>query len=239
MATGAQFAEKALTALTGRWGYIFGTSGQVWTAADQTQIESTKQNDSNYTLSIKYGRKWIGSKVADCSGLVLWCSRQFGFTVPHGSNSIWKGYLKESGSIQGELPVGALVFKLRNGIDYYHVGIYIGDNQVVEAQGSNKGVVKSSLSAWTHYGLLKSVAYAAAPQIKEKEPAEMKGSAVVDVSKGSTVNVRAAPSKSAKLLTTLPKGATVEVVRDDGQWCLVSFAESGYIMTEYLKEVQQ
>ena len=54
-------------ALYNDWGYIWGTAGILWTAARQAQLEKT--TDSDRESGRKYGSKWIGHTVADCSGL--------------------------------------------------------------------------------------------------------------------------------------------------------------------------
>lgn len=62
----------------------------------------------------------------------------------------------ESGSI-GSIPEieGVLVFKKG------HVGVYIGNGNVVEARGHNYGVIKSRLNevGWTHWGKHKDIEY--------------------------------------------------------------------------------
>ena len=50
-------------ALDGRWGYIWGRYGQVWTEANQRAATRVQ--------TVRWGRQWIGHQVADCSGLAL------------------------------------------------------------------------------------------------------------------------------------------------------------------------
>ena len=57
-------------ALDERWGYIWGRSGQVWTQANQ--------DAATRDMTVKYGAKWIGKRVADCSGLFVWAYKQRG-----------------------------------------------------------------------------------------------------------------------------------------------------------------
>ena len=57
-------------ALKENWGYIWGTAGVKWTAARQKELEKT--TDSDRAQGRKYGSKWIGHTVADCSGLFSW-----------------------------------------------------------------------------------------------------------------------------------------------------------------------
>ena len=226
--------QTAIECYNSNWGYIYATSGELWTEAKQANLIKTKANNSNYSLSIQYGSKWIGHYVADCSGLIVYLGRKLGFSVPHGSNSIWKNSLSQKGilSTSAFLPPGALVFKLRNATDYYHVGVYVGDGKVVEAQGSKAGVIESKLSSWTHYGLLKAVDYS------EEEVVPLgTGEAVVDVPNDGTVNIRVRPSSTAKIQDTLHEGDTLEVLAVSGDWAKVRYSKEGYIMAKFLKAV--
>jgi len=87
-------------ALSEKWGYIWGTAGKQWTALKQENLEKT--TDADRALGRAYGKKWIGHKVADCSGLFSWAFRQLGGTMYHGSNTMflkWCAY-------KGELKAG-------------------------------------------------------------------------------------------------------------------------------------
>ena len=229
MIIGNSLAQTSMECYNSHWGYIFGTSGQMWTKEKQDAL-SAKAGNTNYELSIKYGSKWIGHYVADCSGLIVYICKQNGLTgIPHGSNSIWKNSLTTRGEMTASLPVGALVFKCRNGNDMYHVGIFVGNGEVIEAQGTKSGVVKSNVSAWSHFGLLKGVNYSG-----DEEPDMQTGLYVVDVPNDGTLNVRAEPSKTAKVSGTVREGETVEVLSIQGEWAEVRY-KTGFCMKKYLK----
>lgn len=146
-------------ALNEKWGYIWGGSGETWTQADQ--------DAATRDMTIKYGQKWVGKRVADCSGLFSWAFKSLGGYMYHGSNTMWKKYCVKKGQLTNgkrddgeELKPGSAVFMCKkNSTDYYHVGLYIGNNEVIEAQGTRTGVVKSKLSTWTHWAELKGVSY--------------------------------------------------------------------------------
>ena len=55
-----------------KWGYIWGASGQIHTQAAQDQATRAQTK--------KYGAKWVGKRVADCSGLFTWVDRKS--TIP-------------------------------------------------------------------------------------------------------------------------------------------------------------
>lgn len=176
--------EKFQEAIDDHWGYIWGTAGVLWTAAKQEALEKT--TDADREMGRKYGAKWIGHKVADCSGLFSWAFKQLGGYMYHGSNTMWDKYCTSQGELSGgkrtdgqELKPGTAVFthnkttKKRG-----HVGLYIGGGWVIEAQGTKAGVVKSriTLAKWVEWGELKGVDYeGAAPDPQPApEPEEAK-----------------------------------------------------------------
>ena len=230
MHTGEELAALAKSIVPKKWGYIWGKAGVKWTA--EMQAEMDKTTDKKYESARKYGKKWIGHYVADCSGLIKYLCKQFKISVPHGSNSMWRDSLFEKGDIRNSIPVGALVFKLRNGDDFYHVGIYIGDGMVVESMSTEYGVVKSKISKWSHYGLVKGIGYTTnnRDEVVRLKP----GKAIVDVPNDGTVNIRKAPTASSTNLGTLREGEECEVVAVDGDWAEVRYQAKGYIMSRFL-----
>ena len=127
------------------WGYIFGKYGQIWTQADQDRATDD--------MAKRYGSKWIGKRVADCSGLGYWAFRSLGGNMYHGSNTMWNSYVTERSDLTGGVRAdgkpmypGDPVFrrKLENGKwNRHHVGYYMGDGLVVEARGTQYGVVSN------------------------------------------------------------------------------------------------
>lgn len=228
--------------LAEKWGYIMGTSGQTWTEAKQNDIVRKYNSDpakyANYELAAKKGSKWIGHKVSDCSGLILWALIQNGSKCPHGSNSIWKQSLSSKGPIEknSEIAPGEVVFKLRNGNDYYHVGFYIGNGYVIEAQGTNTGVVRSKLSSWTHHGRLKAVDYSLVPATQTDLGGVdiSMGEYKVTAQNGKTVRIRKGPSTNANITYEVPVGSDVKVLASSEGWAKVQYVVEGYMMTDYL-----
>ena len=159
-------------ALKEKWGYIWGTSGEKWTETKQRELEKT--TDSDRAQGRKYGSKWIGHTVADCSGLFSWAFRKLGGTMYHGSDTMYrkwctdKGELKKGKRMDGRmLKPGTAVF-VWNGSRYSHVGLYVGDNTVIEAMGTINGVTTTKVTAgkWTHWGELQGVDYSDNPGVK-------------------------------------------------------------------------
>ena len=114
--TGSQIAQTVLTALERKGGYIWGQSGATWTSPKQKNLEkkytSNPEAYADYKSSAKYGSKWIGHPVWDCSGLCRWALKQHEIAIAHGSNSIWDRYLQKKGKLTETtvLPEGAADF---------------------------------------------------------------------------------------------------------------------------------
>lgn len=179
-------------------GYIYGKSGQIWTARDQANTGNEQ--------AINYGSRWIGHQVWDCSGLVRWAYRQLGTDCAHGSNSIYNRYCKNKGRLIGgkrqdgeELKPGTAVFT-GTSEDRGHIGLYIGNGKVIEAKGTQYGVVMSKITdknrdgrdRWTWWGELTAVDYGSSSEIPSgsEEDKQMKtirrgdkGEAVKDLQK--------------------------------------------------------
>lgn len=163
-----ELVDKFRHALNAKWGYIWGKAGVEWTEDMQRALDQT--TDADRQQSREYGRKWIGHYVADCSGLFSWAFKQLGSYMYHGSNTMWNKYCTAQGELKkgkrtdGEaLKPGTAVFtrNKETGIRG-HVGLYTGNGEVIEAQSSYAGVVKSKVtnSKWVEWGELKHVDYA-------------------------------------------------------------------------------
>lgn len=83
-----------------------------------------------YALTrIGYPYVWgaAGPRAFDCSGLVVWSYAQIGISLPHFTGDLWNAGEHVSRS---ELKPGDLVFFYP---DVHHVGIYVGDGEMVDA----------------------------------------------------------------------------------------------------------
>ena len=131
----------------------------------QEAIEKT--TDADRANARKYGKKWIGHYVADCSGLFSWAFKQLGGYMYHGSDTMYRKYCAYHGELSGgkrtdgqDLKPGTAVF-CWNGTKYSHVGLFIGDGTVIEAAGTQQGVITSKVTAtkWKYWGELTGVDY--------------------------------------------------------------------------------
>lgn len=241
-------------ALDNNWGYIWGAAGETWTQAKQDSLVKSfiSKYGANWKTNAeakkadKYygalnGSKWIGHRVADCSGLFYWAFKELGGSMYHGSNTMYKSYctnkgkLTKNGRTDGqELKPGTAVFT-GNEQTHGHVGLYIGNDTVIEASGTNAGVITTKISGgkWTYWGELKGVAYSGTSSaINVPTPAPSGKTAIVT---GTRLALRQQPSTSATVLTRANTGETVEVI-DDTEWVKVRYkGKTGYMMAKYLK----
>ena len=159
----AKFQE----ALNDKTGYIYGVTHEKWTAEKQAAYVNAFSNDPDRKNSCKYGGKWAGHWVADCSGLFSWAFKQLGGTMYHGSNTMYKSYCTEKGTLSNgkrtdgmELKPGTALFTGTEN-DHGHVGLYIGNGKTIEAKGTQAGVIEGRADdkKWTFWGELKGVDY--------------------------------------------------------------------------------
>ena len=182
---------KFRQALEEHWGYIWGTAGEKWTAEKQKELEKT--TDANRAQGRQYGSKWIGYRVADCSGLFSWAFRQLGGTIYHGSDTMYRKYCVNKGELskgkrtdRGTLKPGTAVF-VWNGSNYSHVGLYVGNGIVIEAMSTLKGVTTTKVTAgkWTHWGEVTGVDYAGDNAELRMQNAELNAENRLTIRRGS------------------------------------------------------
>ena len=166
-------------ALDSKWGYIYGERHTLWSAEKQAAYVNKYSGDPDRQNSCKYGGKWAGHIVTDCSGLFADAFEKLGGKIAHGSNTMWRDYCTDKGELKGgkrtdgkELLPGTAVFTGSSWNQHNHVGLYVGNGWVIEAQGTQNGVTRTKItnSKWTYWGELKGVQYGADPQ-PEPEPA--------------------------------------------------------------------
>lgn len=180
MISNTALVEKFQHALDDHWGYIWGTAGIEWTQSRQKEKvqymvskygtswqKNSEAKDDTYYRAALIGEKWVGHRVADCSGLFRWAFAEYKVSIAHGSNTIWKSYCSAKGNLRDgrrtdgkSLRPGTAVFTDKNG-DKTHIGLYIGGSKVIEAQGTDAGVCMSNIGAskWKCWGELKNIDY--------------------------------------------------------------------------------
>lgn len=139
-----------------RWGYVWGTYG---TVLDDSFLESKiAQYPDEVGGKEEFIRaNWLGKRTADCVGLIKgysWYDTESQTTIlastgmpDIGSDTMYEN-ATEKGTIDTipEIP-GLAVWKEG------HIGVYIGNGEVVEAYGTTTGVIRSQLAdgGWTHW----------------------------------------------------------------------------------------
>lgn len=196
----------------------------------------------------KYVANAASQGAVDCSGAFTYWYRQAGSYMYHGSNTMWRKYTTEKGKI-GEVNLipGMAVFKMRrDGAEpssfkndgqgnFYHVGLYIGDGKVVEAKGTKYGCVTSCISDWGYAAKLKYTEYDVnasdeTPSTDDAPSEETRG-----MVKGGTLNMRGRADKGSARITTIPNGATITIIGENGAWYKARYKNyTGYVMKEYV-----
>lgn len=163
----AELIQHAMRFYNEGWGYILNTSGQIWTQAAQN---ARAKKDEQVA---KYGQKWVGKHVIDCSGVFSKAMAECGSYMYHGSNTMWNSYCVAKGKLSkgartDGLPLkpGSAIFTGTKDGDHNHVGLYIGNSQVLEAGGVAKGVILTPVTAskWKCWGEMKYVNYSGEAQ---------------------------------------------------------------------------
>ena len=153
MKTGQGLAEYALAQL-GR-PYWWGCFGQL--ADGALYAQKKKQYPGYYTAADFPGQ--YGQKVHDCVGLIkgyLWCDSPDGYPKYNAAQDVAVEGLYRKCSRKGSITTlpdtpGVCVFMANMG----HVGVYIGNGQVVEAMGHAYGVVRTKVAGrgWAYWGM--------------------------------------------------------------------------------------
>lgn len=230
MISAYKIVQKFKYSLDQGWGYIYGSSGEIWTQSNQ--------NSATRQQTVKWGKRWIGKRVADCSGLFVWAFKQLGGYMYHGSNTMFKKYSTSKGKLEkgkrddGEqLKIGSAVYKYSASDGYHHVGLYTGNDTVIQAKGTYYGVVTSNISEWDCWSELIGVNYDCNDE-DEKEKILMK--AKVTTTSGS-LNLRKEKSTSSQKICSIPNGSIVDVYDNSGDWWRIEYElDQGYAMAKYL-----
>ena len=127
--------------------YVWGGKGELMTEERLNELISY-YGDSYYPLDKE---TYIGSQAFDCSGLTYWTYREvtgeeIGYST-FDQEDILQGYEVNKEDIQP----GDLVFSSTNGTgNVSHVGIYIGDDQMIHSPkpGENVKIVNINTSYW-------------------------------------------------------------------------------------------
>ena len=164
--------------------YWYGTFGQ---AASKSVYDQKKKQYPNY-YSWAYTDNVKGQKVHDCVGLIkgyIWCDSITDTTPNYNAlQDLSANMMKDACKVKGDISTmpeipGILVFM------NHHVGVYIGNGEVIEARGHAYGVVKTKLAGrgWTSWGKCPFITYEenTAATTKKEETATSKGANTVSI----------------------------------------------------------
>ena len=115
---------------------------------EKKKQEEALKNSVTGSQIVAFARKYVGNpyvwggnsltKGCDCSGFVHLVYKNFGFNLPRYSMSFLNVGTPVKASEDAMQPGDIIIYHKKNGIG--HVGIYIGNGKVVEAQSSDKGI---------------------------------------------------------------------------------------------------
>ncbi len=139
----------AVNAFNSGWGYVWGTYGDVLTdSLFAYKLEQYPDGVGEYEDFIR--NHWLGGRTTDCVGLI----KGYGWynpdtkTIEYGANGmpdIGADQMYRNAEVSGfmdtmpDIP-GLAVWKSG------HIGVYIGNGEVIEAMGTKYGVIKTKLS---------------------------------------------------------------------------------------------
>jgi hypothetical protein len=138
----------AKNSFASRWGYVWGTYGDVLTdSLFAYKLEQYPDGVGTYEDFIR--SNWLGGRTTDCVGLI----KSYGWFSPdtekieYGTNGmpdVSADGMYNAAAVKGSINTmpdipGLAVW--RSG----HIGIYIGNGEVIEAMGTKYGVVKTQL----------------------------------------------------------------------------------------------
>lgn len=149
-------AEWAKQAYAKKWGYVYGTYGEVLTESIlTTKISQFPEQVGENEEFIR--QHWLGGRTADCIGLIkgyAWFNCDTG-QIEYRSNGVrdtgsdpMLDMANEKGTIDTMPDIPGIAVWMDG-----HIGIYVGDGQTIHAANTELGVIMTPLaqSGWTHW----------------------------------------------------------------------------------------
>lgn len=154
------------------WGYVWGTCGWVLTdSLFQSKLAQYPEGVGNYEDFIR--ENWLGGRTTDCVGLIKgygWLdieSMSVGYGI-NGMPDVGADSMYDNATVKGDMssmPDTPGLAVWHEG----HIGVYIGNGEVIEAMGTKYGVVKTQLSerSWTAWLEVPYITYITETEVTE------------------------------------------------------------------------
>lgn len=219
--------------------YWYGTFGNTANAALLAQKK--KQYPKYYTASDF--KSQFGKRVHDCCGLpkgYLWSATPTSTPVYNAKqdfdvNTFYNKCTKKGTISTFKKVEGQLVFK-GTAAKKTHMGVYIGNNKVVEAKGHAYGVITSSItSGWTYWGQCNLITDDVTPKpTPTPTPTPTPVAKKYKVTAKSGLRVRKGHGLSYGVVKVLPYGTVVTVYEQKNgwgrigtnQWCSMTYLKA-------------
>ena len=160
----ADLVQYAIHAYEEHWGYVWGTFGHVLTEslfeAKLAQYPDALAGNADFIR-----QTWVGGRTTDCVGLIKgygWLNAETEEIVynTNGMPDITANEMYHAASVSGTIDTIPETPGLAVWHDG-HIGVYIGNGEVVEAMGTRYGAVKTKLEGarWTHWLKIPYISY--------------------------------------------------------------------------------
>ena len=156
--------QYAIHAYEEHWGYVWGTFGLVL-AESLFEAKLAQYPDALAGNADFIRQTWVGGRTTDCVGLIKgygWLDAETEEIVynTNGMPDISANEMYHSATVSGTIDTIPETPGLAVWHDG-HIGVYIGNGEVVEAMGTRYGVVKTKLEGarWTHWLKIPYISY--------------------------------------------------------------------------------
>ena len=240
--TAAGLVKHMQQCLQDGWGYVYGAIGQ--TCTDRLLDQCAERYPANNLAGgemRKAGEKWLGKKVADCSGIVkaYLMSEYTGGPITYSAKvdaAVHYNAAKEKGPISTMPDIPGILVYMPG-----HVGVYVGDGEVIESAGTLYGVKKSTVEKsyisgpWTHWYKCPGITYDSAAEEPETEqkpeeevpasPAEIKVGSAVKIKAGATYTngVKVPDSVTGKTYTVQQVNGEKALLKEIVSWVGIKY----------------